>query len=674
MDSTVKYNFLVDIGNSSAELKAMLTGIVNVDEAATKHKKTVDDFGRAALNFAAINQSIRDLGSAWNALREPGMAFNSEMKELQAITKVNDGQMAAISDLAREQAVAFGTDAAQGVNNYKLLLSQLSPELAKYPRELASMGESVTVLSKQMGNDGKAAAEVLTTAMNQYGVSMENPAEATRKMAEMMNVMSAAAQEGSAELPSIKSALEEAGMMANTSNVTFSELNAAVQVLDKAGKKGSEGGIAIRNVLAELAQGKNQPLEARMALEKYGIEVDKLNDKNLTMSQRLAALKPMLQDESAMISIFGKENVAAAIALVQNTDEITRLEGAIGGTNSAYNMATTIMGSAEEKQARQVAFLNDLKISFFEATDAVAPYLFGLGKVAAAATQLYGGYELLKSSGITGWIMNNTKMLAQNSLAFLRNAAIMAGSAFAAIGTFIGSIITATTAQLGLNIAMTANPIGLIVVGIAAAITAIALLVRNWDTIKVALVNFGKWIWDHHPFKWMLDLTDKVFPGFKKAMAELWDWAKEKFQQLFGWIGDAWGGIKRLFGGGDAPVLGGQGAGSIAGNARALANNLIGKPAAEGAFMLMDEKRQQGASASALNSKLGGAGSTPKVKEATDRITSSTVKPTNIYITLGKLQDQIVINASSVTEGAKDMERLVTEALMKVLNSANALT
>ena len=90
--------------------------------------------------------------------------------------------------------------------------------------------------------------------------------------------------------------------------------------------------------------------------------------------------------------------------------------------------------------------------------------------------------------------------------------------------------------------------------------------------------------------------------------------------------------------------------------------------------MLMDEKRQQGASASTLNSKLGGAGSTPKVKEATDRITSSTVKPTNIYINLGKLQDQIVINASSVTEGAKDMERLVTEALMKVLNSANALT
>ena len=92
-----------------------------------------------------------------------------------------------------------------------------------------------------MGGDGVAAAEVLTTAMNQYGVSLDDPIKASEEMARMMNVMAAAGQEGSAELPAIKVALEQCGMAAKAANVSFEETNAAIQVLDKAGKKGFGG-------------------------------------------------------------------------------------------------------------------------------------------------------------------------------------------------------------------------------------------------------------------------------------------------------------------------------------------------------------------------------------------------------------------------------------------------
>ena len=76
------------------------------------------------------------------------------------------------------------------------------------------MGENVATLSKMMKGDATAAAEVLTTAMNQYGVSLEDPMEASRQMADMMNIMAAAGREGSAELPTIKVALEQCGMAA----------------------------------------------------------------------------------------------------------------------------------------------------------------------------------------------------------------------------------------------------------------------------------------------------------------------------------------------------------------------------------------------------------------------------------------------------------------------------
>ena len=53
----------------------------------------------------------------------------------------------------------------------------------------------------------------------------------------MMNVMAAAGQAGSAELPAISAALQQCGMAAKAANVSFEETNAAIQVLDKAGKK-----------------------------------------------------------------------------------------------------------------------------------------------------------------------------------------------------------------------------------------------------------------------------------------------------------------------------------------------------------------------------------------------------------------------------------------------------
>ena len=52
-------------------------------------------------------------------------------------------------------------------------------------------------------------------------------------------------------------------MAAKAAGVSFAETNAAIQVLDKAGKKGSEGGVALRNVMSTLAQGRFLPKDVR---------------------------------------------------------------------------------------------------------------------------------------------------------------------------------------------------------------------------------------------------------------------------------------------------------------------------------------------------------------------------------------------------------------------------
>ena len=226
-------------GNFTARMEGMVeqtgrftAGIEDCNSWIGRLANTLAVWDMASNYVSKFNTTITEL-------TQTGIDLDSQMHDLSAIAGVTGDALGEIEGYARDSAKAFGTDAATAVEGYKLLLSQLSPELGKYPEALRAMGDAIQTTSKLMGNDGTAAAEVLTTAMNQYGVSLDDPIEASRRMAEMMNVMAAAGQEGSAELPAIKVALEQCGMAAKAANVSFEETNAAIQVLDKAGKKGS---------------------------------------------------------------------------------------------------------------------------------------------------------------------------------------------------------------------------------------------------------------------------------------------------------------------------------------------------------------------------------------------------------------------------------------------------
>ena len=63
------------------------------------------------------------------------------MHDLSAVAGLTGDGLKEIETFARESAKAFGTDAGVAVESYKLLLSQLTPELGKYPEALSAMGD-----------------------------------------------------------------------------------------------------------------------------------------------------------------------------------------------------------------------------------------------------------------------------------------------------------------------------------------------------------------------------------------------------------------------------------------------------------------------------------------------------------------------------------------------------
>jgi len=373
MANQVVYN--ITFNGNAAAFTTQLTSQMGGLQAATNN--ATGAFSKFQANLISLNQGIqvlRDLSSTLREASEPGLKLNSAMQELSAITGVTGSKLQEIEGYARAAAKTFGGSAAEGVESYKLILSQLSPEIAKVPVALSAMGTSAKILSKSMKNDVVAATEVLTTAMNQFQISLDNPTKASQVMAEMMNIMAAAAKEGSAELPQIKQALEQAGMAAKMAGVSFAETNAAIQVLDKAGKKGAEGGVAIRNMLATLSEGRFLPKEVISELSKAGVSIDVLGDKSISFASRLTELKKIVNDSALVTKLFGKENSNAALALISGIPLMQQYTTAIQGTKSAEEQAAIVMQSKEEQLARIKSKMDDYKISLFNLTGNMLPF------------------------------------------------------------------------------------------------------------------------------------------------------------------------------------------------------------------------------------------------------------------------------------------------------------
>ena len=471
MSNTLSY--IIQINSNFEKVNSSFTTFeTNVHKGIGKIQKQLN-----SVNMNAMIQNISAAADGLTSMNDPGIRLSSSLADLSAITGQTGKGLKEIEGYARENAKTFGGSAADGVEAYKIILSKLTPEIAKQPKALQAMGNSVATLSKTMGGDTVAATEVLTTAMNQFQVSMTDPIRASKDMSTMMNIMAAAAKEGSAELPEIKSALEQAGLAAKTANVSFAETNAGIQVLDKAGKKGAEGGVALRNVMSTLAEGRFLPKEVITNLKSAGVDINNLGDRSKTLKERLEPLKKVMGDQALMTKLFGRENIAAAIALISGTDEMGRLTKVIQGTNTAYEQAAVVMDTPLEKNKRLQAQIDDFKISLFNSTNGWLGYANVLGNTTRDFSNLM---PIFSGAGkVFSTITSATKLQA--------------------LWTGIVSSATSvwTSVQAAFNVVMAMNPIVLIVLGVLALVAAIAWVVsmtEGWGKAWKHTMNAGKLI------------------------------------------------------------------------------------------------------------------------------------------------------------------------------------
>lgn len=290
-------------------------------------------FTSYAAAFVGISTSIHSAVTS-------NMEFEKSLSSLRSLTGVTADEL----NYFRTEAIRMGMDSTQSatqmVDAFKLIGSQM-PELLKNKTALTQTAEAAVVLSEAAELDVPTAAKALTGALNQMGAS-------SSEASNYINILAAASQQGSADIPYLNKAIENAGGTASSTGVKFNELVAIIEAIAPKITDAASAGTNLRNIFLTLESSSDQNL--RPSVVGLSTAIDNLSKKNL--------------DAVQLTKMFGKESVTAAIAILQGKDSFDSLSKSIEGTNTAYDQASinndNLAGSIGKLQSSWNSFINTL--------------------------------------------------------------------------------------------------------------------------------------------------------------------------------------------------------------------------------------------------------------------------------------------------------------------------
>ncbi len=312
------------------------------------------------------------------------------------------------------------------------------------------------------------------------------------------------------------------------------------------GKAGAEAGIGLRNVLTSLVRPTGQSQEV---LNQLGLTQARVAE--LMRTQGIAGvieqLKAGLQSYStdteraaALARVFGKENLAAAGALINNLDKLKQLQSAIqqGSQGAALAQAQTRMQSLSE-------ILGRLRTAAVEVLTTLGQAVARIG--AAFADVFGGGGGSLRS--IVETLQGAIAGIASALVALTTPLRAAIAAITAALGALLGPIVDAvrnivtqitqaigTVGDVGASmqdvmriIVDAARTLGSILGAIVGG--AVALVVRGIGALVVSIVTvvrrIGEWVASIAPLRAALQAAWAWVQQLVQSIASAVEWIKQ---------------------------------------------------------------------------------------------------------------------------------------------------
>ncbi len=409
---------------------------------------SVFEAGKAVYDF--VSESVQEFKT-----------FQSAAADLAAVTGATGDDLKYLTDTAKETGPEFGMLGSDMLEAYKMMASA-KPELLDQKELLAATTTEAIKLAQASKMELGPATDALASSLNQFG----EPASSASRF---INVMAAGAKEGSAEISEMAGALKNSGTVAAASKVSFEQTNAVLQSLSTIALKGGEAGNQFKNVLLKLSAGANETNPQIVGLDKA---VENLGKKNLSTAE--------------ITKMFGSENVTAAQHIILHGNEIKELTKKLTGTTEAYTQAAKNTSTLEFQSKQATATMATLKT---EIGAGLEPMLVKLTAGFITFVNVIRAVPSFISENKTMFVALGAAILAFNGHLIIATASSIAHAAGEKAATIAKG--ASTTAQWLLNTALSANPIGAVIAGIALLVGGLVTWYNNSETLR-SVVN-GLW-------------------------------------------------------------------------------------------------------------------------------------------------------------------------------------
>ncbi|WP_195173387.1 phage tail tape measure protein, partial [Mycobacteroides abscessus] len=496
--------------------------------------------GTAVGNLAAnaMTKAANLATSGVSAIVTKGLDFEKTMNTLSGVT----GASADVMQRFRNTAKDLGNDMTLS-NTSAADAAQAMTELAKAG---FSVDESITAAKGTLQLAAAAqvsagqAAEIQANALQAFGLKADYASKAA-------DVLSNAANASSAEITDVAFALQAGGSVARQTGVSLEDTAASIALLANNGIKGSDAGTLLKSALLKLSAPSDQ---AAGALQELGVSAFDAQGNFVGMEtlfgQLQAAAKRMTPEMYAMNTsvAFGSDAARlAGVAAKDGAEGFDKMRDAMNQEGSAAklaaaqnqglpgvierlkNAAETLAITLFEKVQGPLSSIGDGITGFtnkmqeaFE-NPAVSQAAGNIGAALSSVGTAFGNVLSAIGPSLVSGLSS-----AVNLIVRFKDFLIPLVAGLAAYKTVMLAITVATRAwaavQALLNIALTANPIGLIIAAIAGLVAGIVVLYnRNetfrkivqttWAAIKTAISAVWNW------------LSTTVFPGLKLAFTAI---------------------------------------------------------------------------------------------------------------------------------------------------------
>lgn len=409
---------------------------------------------------------------------EASKNFEKSLSSLRSIT----GATAQDMEFYRKEAELIGAtttlSAVQAADAFKLIGSA-RPELLKNKEALAEVTKEAITLAEAAEIDLPAAAQALAGALNQFQLPAQDAAR-------VINALAAGSKAGAAAIPELQASIDKFGPAASAFNVTFEESVGLVETLAEYNIKGAESGTALRNVLAKMSTAKALSPQAIEQMEKFGVNLEVVTDKALPFNQRLAEFSKIGDDATAIAKVFGAENAIAGQIVLKNVGKFEEYTKAVTGTTTAYEQAAINTDNLTSDYKALDSATESLQITIGDGLNAVLRPAVKF--LTALVLSLKGAPQAIKENAdlITFFAVALGLMKAETIAATASTAAHTAVEKGRAIATRATAI-----AQGALNAIMSANPLGLVIKGVALLVAGFVLLYNRSETVRAGVA--GVW-------------------------------------------------------------------------------------------------------------------------------------------------------------------------------------